>query len=55
MGTQIGGAIIAGDEVTIGGPGVRLAAVPSLPECLPPFLPDFQIYSLLYQSWTEIR
>ncbi len=54
-GVQIGGAIIAGREVIIEGPGVRLAAVPSLKECLPPFLPDFQIFSLLYQSWTEIR
>jgi len=54
-GVQIGGAIIAGGKVVVEGPNVRLAAVPSLPECLPPFLPDFRIFSLLYHSWTEIR
>jgi len=52
---QIAGALIAGDRVVIEGPNVHLAAVPSLPDCLPPFLPDFQIFNLLYQSWTEIR
>lgn len=54
-GAQIAGAVISGDEVKIEGPGVRLLAVPSLPDCLPPFLPDFLIYSLVYRSWTEIR
>jgi hypothetical protein len=54
-GVQIAGSIIAGDEVDIQGPNVRLVAVPSLADCLPPFLPDFTIYSLLYLSWTEVR
>ncbi len=54
-GVQIAGALISGDDVDIEGPGVRLAAVPSLKDCLPPFLPDFMIYSLVYRSWTELR
>jgi len=52
---QIAGSVVAGGKVTIEGGGVQLASVPSLARCLPPFMPDFVIYKLLYQSWTEIR
>ena len=54
-GAQIAGSVISGNSVIIEGPGVHLASVPTLPDCLPPFLPDFKIFNLLYQSWTEIR